>query len=96
MAWTGTIAMAESVEDLLYDHCLGAGDPSGYLLDHGKFPPGWMRRFDELMAAAKSCWSARDDVTPGTLRRPVLRIVLPRLPVLGLAEDQWAGWRRAD
>jgi hypothetical protein len=58
MAWTETIAMAESVEDLLYDHCLGAGDPSGYLLDHGQFPPGWVRRFDELLAVAKSRWGA--------------------------------------
>jgi hypothetical protein len=50
--------MAESIEDLLYDHCLGAGDPSEYLLDQRRFPPGWVRRFDELLEAAKSRWGA--------------------------------------
>jgi hypothetical protein len=52
----GTFAMAEAAETLLYDHCLGTGDPSAYLLDHGQFPPGWVRRFDELLAAVTSQW----------------------------------------
>jgi hypothetical protein len=49
--------MIEAIESLLYDHCLGSGDPSGHLLSTGQFPPGWVRRFDELLEAAKSRWS---------------------------------------
>ena len=49
--------MIENVEDLLYDHCLGTGDPSEYLLSNGQFPAGWVRRFDELLETAKSRWA---------------------------------------
>jgi hypothetical protein len=57
IAFIGTLAMIEEIESLLCNHCLGSGDPSGHLLGTGQFPPGWVRRFDELLEAAKSRWS---------------------------------------
>src|SRR5262249_24468647 len=50
--------MAESVERRLYDLCVGVDCPTQHLLDHGAFPPGWVHRFDELLAEANARWGS--------------------------------------
>ncbi|WP_165076090.1 hypothetical protein, partial [Paludisphaera rhizosphaerae] len=52
----------EPIERRIYDHCLGTGDPSGHLIDHGSFPPGWVGKFDELLAEAKARWGSESMV----------------------------------
>ncbi len=54
------------IEQRLYDHCLGSADPSGHLVDTGSFPPGWVQRFDELLAEAKDRWGSETSL-PRTL-----------------------------
>ncbi|WP_422929092.1 hypothetical protein [Singulisphaera sp. PoT] len=61
-----TKASNDPIERRLYDHCLGSGDPSGHLLDAGTFPPGWVRRFDELLSEARARWGAEPSL-PKTL-----------------------------
>jgi hypothetical protein len=55
-------ASREPIEQRIYDHCLGTGDPSGHLIDNGAFPPGWVQRFDELLAEAKARWGSESMV----------------------------------
>ena len=64
MSATGDLS--KPVELRLYDHCLGASDPSGHLLEHGAFPPGWVQRFDELLAQARARWGSEPSI-PKTL-----------------------------
>ncbi len=61
---SATVDPSKPVEQRLYDHCLGASDPSGHLVEHGAFPLGWVQRFDELLAEAKAHWGSEPSI-PG-------------------------------
>jgi hypothetical protein len=40
----------------LFEHVLGAGDPSQQLLDHGRLPDGWVEQYRQLLATAEAEW----------------------------------------
>jgi hypothetical protein len=45
-----------AVADALAQHVLGPGDPSGQLIEEGKFPPGWAEEYRRLLRLAELEW----------------------------------------
>jgi hypothetical protein len=52
------MAQEMAVAEALYQHVLGAGDPSGSLADSGTFPPAWVQEYRRLLALAEGEWLA--------------------------------------
>jgi hypothetical protein len=53
------MAQDMAVAEALYQHVLGAGDPSGTLVESGTFPPGWVEEYRRLLQLAESEWLAK-------------------------------------
>jgi hypothetical protein len=54
----------ESHEQLranLFEHCLGAGNPSTELLERGTFPANWVSRYVALVERASHVWRDQSD-----------------------------------
>ena len=53
------VARNMAVADALYEHVLGAGDPTGRLVEEGKLPDGWAEEYGRLLALAEHEWLGR-------------------------------------
>lgn len=45
-----------AMANALFEHVLGAGDPSQQLVDHGRLPDGWADEYRRLLAVAEAEW----------------------------------------
>jgi hypothetical protein len=51
----------EQLKTNIFEHCLGAGNPSTELLEQGTFPPNWVSRYVALLESATNVWRGQPD-----------------------------------